>query len=86
METTIAVNKPTQWLAGMAAIVATLLTFGGPLALAEHYARTGAALNPAGYSVAQVATRSNCPTLEKPRTAVNTERHDAKYAKLKSTA
>ncbi len=32
-----------KWFAGVMAIFATVLAIGGPLSLAEHYARTGAA-------------------------------------------
>lgn len=89
MKTALAVNKSTQWLAGMAAIAATLLTVGGSLTLAEHYAQTGAAGNPDGYAATRMthmATRSNCPADDKPRTAANTDRRAAQSARLKGMA
>ena len=92
MKTAMAVNKSTQWIAGMAAITATLLTVGGPLTLAEHYAQAGAAGNPDGYAATRMtqmthmATRGNCPADDKPRTAANTDRRAAQSAKSKGMA
>ena len=89
MKTAMAVNKSTQWLAGMAAIAATLLTVGGSLTLAEHYAQTGAAGNPDGYAATQMthmATRGNCPADDKPRTAANTDQRAAQSARSKGMA
>ncbi len=36
------VGNGAKWFAGVMAIFATVVAIGGPLSLAEHYARTGA--------------------------------------------
>lgn len=36
-------SDSAKWFAGVMAIFATVVVIGGPLSLAEHYARTGAA-------------------------------------------
>jgi hypothetical protein len=40
MNSLMAISTQTKHMAGFAALVATLLTTGGTLALADHYART----------------------------------------------
>ena len=57
METVLKVGKQAQWLAGTAATIATLLFVGGPLMLAEHYARTGGSVHLDNASLAQQATK-----------------------------
>ena len=42
MKTLMTAKRQAQWLAGTVAILGTLLTIGGPLILAEHYAQNGA--------------------------------------------
>lgn len=55
-----AMTTRTQWLAGVFAVLATLLTVGGPLALAEHYARSGASGDASGYYANGHARRIVC--------------------------
>jgi len=86
MKPAMAMNKPTRLLAGMAAMMGTLLTFGGPLALAEHYAQAGAAGNPGGYSATLTTTRVVCPNPEHPRTAAIPGPHQARHASAEETA
>lgn len=40
-------------MAGTVAVLATLLTMGGSLILAEHYAQTGASRDASGYHAAE---------------------------------
>ena len=42
MNSLMAVSKQMKGVAGLAALVATMFTTGGTLALADHYASTGA--------------------------------------------
>ena len=86
MKTAMDMNKPTQWFAGMAAMTATLFTVGGPLALADHYAQTGAIKNPDAYLATQMAKRITCPNPELTRTAGIPGLHQARDAKPQGTA
>lgn len=42
MQTATKLSKPTHWLAGIVSLVVTLVSLGGQLTLAEHYAHAGA--------------------------------------------
>lgn len=63
-------NRPTQWIAGTVALLATLLTMGGPLILAEHYAQTGASREASSYYATEQTRRIGCPGNGNFRTAV----------------
>jgi hypothetical protein len=69
MNAALMTGKRTQWTAGTAAVLAGLLTVGGPLLLAEHYAQAGASEDPSGYHVAEQARRGACPDIRNSRTA-----------------
>lgn len=66
----IAITTRTQWLAGMVAMLATLLTVGGPLALAEYYAQSGANGDASGYYANGHARRIVCSDNGNIRTAL----------------
>lgn len=63
MNSLMAVSKQMKGVAGLAALVATMFTTGGTLALADHYASTGAdaqayiAAGPAAGHAAAVLSR-----------------------------
>ncbi len=44
MSTMTIAGNGAKWFAGVMAIFATVVAIGGPLSLAEYYARTGAAV------------------------------------------
>jgi hypothetical protein len=62
-------SRQMQWMAGMVAALATLLTMGGSLALAEHYAQTGAGSDASGYHAVVQPRRIGCPDNGNSRTA-----------------
>jgi hypothetical protein len=70
MKTGMTTSRQTQWIAGTVAALATLLTMGGSLTLAEHYAQTGASRDASGYYAAQQARRIGCSDNGNSRTAV----------------
>ena len=43
MNSFLAINKPTKFLAGVLAMLATVVVLGAPLTLAEYYAQSGSA-------------------------------------------
>jgi hypothetical protein len=53
----------------MVAALATLLTMGGSLTLAEHYAQTGANQDASGYYATVQTRRIGCPDNGDSRTA-----------------
>lgn len=77
MKTVMTVSRQTQWLAGTVAALATLLTMGGPLTLAEYYAQTGANWDASGYYAAQQSRRITCADNGNIRTAVASPRRGA---------
>jgi hypothetical protein len=70
MRTVMRTSRQTQWIAGTLAALATLITIGGSLTLAEHYARTGASGDASGYYAARQARRIGCADNGNLRTAV----------------
>ena len=68
MDTVMTTSRRTQWMAGATAALATLLTAGGPLMLAEHYARTGASWDASGYHATERTRRIACSDLDDSRT------------------
>lgn len=78
METLMTTKRQTQWLAGTLAMLGTLLTIGGPLMLAEHYARTGANWDASGYYAAEQNRRIICPDNGNASTAIVSMRRGAK--------
>ena len=48
-----AMTTQIRAMAGTVAVLATLLTMGGSLILAEHYAQTGASRDASGYYAAE---------------------------------
>ena len=77
MKTVVTTSRQTQWMAGMFAAMATLLTMGGSLILAEHYAQTGASRNASGYYAAGQAGRISCSDNGNSRIAVVSRRRGA---------
>jgi hypothetical protein len=77
MKTEMITSRQTQCIAGTVAALATLLTMGGTLTLAEHYARTGASRDASGYYAAKQARRIDCPDKGNVRTAVVSSRRGA---------
>lgn len=77
MKTVMTTSRKMQWMAGMVAALASSLTMGGSLGLAEHYARTGASLEPSGYYAAEQTRRMRCPEKASLRTAVAAPRRGA---------
>jgi len=53
MNTVTTTSRQTRSMAGTVAVLATLLTMGGSLILAEHYAQTGASRDASGYYAAE---------------------------------
>lgn len=74
METVIKTSRQTRWTAALVAALATLLTMGGPLTLAEHYARTGADWSASGYYAVGNTRRIACPADRDANTAAVTAR------------
>jgi len=70
-------NRQTQWLASTVAALATLLTVGGQLMLAEHYARSGASWDASGYYASGHTRRIVCPDNGNIRTAAIPARRGA---------
>lgn len=60
MNTVMTTSRQTQLTAGVVAALATLFTAGGPLMLAEHYARTGANWDASGYHATERTKRIVC--------------------------
>ena len=77
MNTQMMTNRRTQCIAGAVAALATLLTLGGTLTLAEHYAQTGASWDASGYYAARRAGRIGCADNGNFRTAVVSPRRGA---------
>lgn len=77
MKTVMTPSRQTQCVAGTVAALATLLTLGGSLTLAEHYARAGASRDASGYYAATQATRIGCADSGNLRTAVVSPRRGA---------
>jgi hypothetical protein len=59
MNAVTTISKQTRRIAGVAAVVATLFTTGGTLALAEHYAQGGTGAQ--GYAAANPAVQQAAP-------------------------
>ena len=70
-------NRRTQCIAGVVAALATLLTLGGTLTLATHYAQTGAGRDASGYYAARQARRIDCADNGSIRAAVVSPRRGA---------
>lgn len=60
MNTAMSARNRTRWTAGTIAALASLLTVGGPLMLAEHYAQAGVNGQASGYYATE-QTRRNAP-------------------------
>lgn len=60
MKSVMTASRQTQWIAVAGALVATMLTAGSPLILAEHYAKSGASWDTSGYYAADQARSNNC--------------------------
>lgn len=69
MNTAMSTRNRIQWTAGTIAVLASLLTVGGPLMLAEHYAQTGSSGHGSGYYAAEQTRRSVCRDNGNSRTA-----------------
>ena len=69
MKTVMTTSRQMQWMAGMVAALGTLITMGGSLSLAEHYAQTGANRDASGYHAAGQARRVGCSNNGTSRTA-----------------
>lgn len=78
MRTVMTQSRQIRWMAGTVAALATSLTLGGPLAVAEHYALIGANSDASGYHAAVQARRIGCPDTGNARTAVISPRGSAK--------
>ena len=76
MKTVMTTNRQTQWMVGMVAALAALLTMGGSLTLAEHYAQTGASGYASGYHAAEQARRIGCSDNGTSRAAAVSLRRD----------
>jgi len=63
MNSTMATGRKMKVMAGFAALVATLFTTTGTLALADHYARTAG--NGQVQTAGNLATRQPAPTLRR---------------------
>ena len=77
MKTVTTTSRRIQWIAATVAALASSLTMGGSLGLAEHYAQTGASRQPSGYYAAEQARRMRCPDKASLRTAVASPRRGA---------
>ena len=77
MKTVITTSRQMQWIAGTFAALATLLTMGGSLTLAQHYAQTGASRDPSGYYATGQVRRIDCPDKGNVLTAVVSPRRGA---------
>ena len=77
MKTAMITSRQAKWIAGTVAALATSLTMGGSLTLAEHYAQTGAGRDGSGYYAAKQARRIGCPDNGSFRTAVVLPRRGA---------
>lgn len=77
MKTVMITSRQAKWIAGTVAALATSLTMGGSLTLAEHYAQTGAGRDGSGYYAAKQARRNGCPDNGGFRTAVVLPRRGA---------
>ncbi len=77
MKTVTTTSRRMQWTAGTVAALASSLTMGGSLGLAEHYARTGASLEPSGYYAAERSRRMGCANKANLRAAVASPRRGA---------
>lgn len=77
MNTAMTTSWKTQSIAAMVAALATLLTAGGPLMLAEHYAQTGASSNASGYYASEQTRRIACADPESSRNSVVSTRRSA---------
>lgn len=77
MKTVMTTSRQMQWMAGMVAALGTLLTMGGSLTLAEHYAQTGASRDASGYYAAGQARRIGCSDYGNSGTAAVSSRRDA---------
>lgn len=77
MKTLMTTARQAQWIAVTAAALGTMLTLGGSLTLAEHYAQTGARPVASGYYAARQATRIGCPDSGNFRTAAVARRRSA---------
>ena len=77
MKTAMMTSRQTQCIAVTVAALAALLTMGGTLILAEHYARTGASQDASGYYAAGQARRIGCADSGNLRTAVVSPRRGA---------
>jgi hypothetical protein len=60
MKTAVTTSRRTKWIAGVVAALATSLTMGGSLTLAEHYAQTAAGRDASGYYAAGQTGRIGC--------------------------
>lgn len=81
MKTMMTASKRTQWIAGTVAVLASLLTVGGPLVLAEHYAQTGAGGDASGYYAVAQARRCACPAGGNSRTAGAAARRNVEHSR-----
>jgi len=80
MNTVMRTSRQTQWMAGVVAALATLFTAGGPLMLAEHYARTGASWSASGYYASEQTGRIACSDPGDSGTPVPSTRRSAEHS------
>jgi len=71
-------SRQTRWAVGVVAALATLLTAGGPLMLAEHYAQSGPSWDASVYHATAQTRRVACSPDVEPRTTAVLIRHARK--------
>lgn len=84
-----AVNRQTQLVAGVSAVLATLVSFGGQLSLADHYAQSGLAAYAADDAVRRqmrMAARATCPNPDQSGPRQTSPRKAAPNARSSRTA
>jgi hypothetical protein len=69
MDKRMTTGRRTRLMAGTLAMFAGLVTLGGPIILAEHYAQTGAGGNASGYYAVEQTRQCACPETRNSRTA-----------------
>ncbi|MFA6311527.1 MAG: hypothetical protein WCV99_06395 [Sterolibacterium sp.] len=77
MNTVMTMSRQTRWTASVVAALATLLTAGGPLMLAEHYAQIGASWNASGYYASAQSRGIACSDQGDSRIPVTSTRRSA---------
>lgn len=78
MKTVMTTRRQTQWMAGTVAALATLLTVGGQLILAAHYAQTGTSSAASSYYASEQTGRVAYPDNRNYRATAASPRREAK--------